>query len=113
MYAVNVVFMSGVNDGLGIWLKSNDGKGYAIENGWEYIIGRSSECDLTILYDTQVSRQHAYMRVLQSEEITLEDEKSRNGIYHNNQILHGKIKIDIKTLFRIGNTWLKIEEIKI
>jgi pSer/pThr/pTyr-binding forkhead associated (FHA) protein len=105
-----MMFMSGPDDGLEVWLKSNQSKGHAIRDGWEFIIGRREDCDLHIPFDTLVSREHAAIRVT-SEDITLVDGGSRNGTSLGDHRVNGTVHIKIGDLFRVGNTWLRLEEV--
>jgi pSer/pThr/pTyr-binding forkhead associated (FHA) protein len=111
MYAVKVMFMSGPDDGLEVWLKSNQGKGHAVVDGWAFVIGRQEDCDLPIPFDTLVSRRHAVLRVM-SDTIELEDNHSRNGTFANNQLIPKSISLTVGSLFRVGQTWIRIQEVK-
>jgi pSer/pThr/pTyr-binding forkhead associated (FHA) protein len=111
MYAVKIMFMSGPDDGLEVWLKSNQGKGHAIVDGWAFVIGRHEESDLPIPFDTLVSRSHAYLRIL-SDAIELEDNHSRNGTFFNNRPLPKPVSLVVGSLFRVGQTWIRIQEVR-
>lgn len=109
MFAVKVVFMSGPDDGLEIWLKSEE-KGRRSGHGWKFAIGRSETCDLVIPYDTQVSRTHAYICVDPSD-LWIEDAGSRNGTFVGRHQIAKPYNLLLDELFRVGNTWLRIEEL--
>ncbi|MBU1896537.1 FHA domain-containing protein, partial [Myxococcota bacterium] len=53
-------------------------------NEREYTIGRHPECTVTVLQQTSVSRRHARI-LFDGRDYTLEDLKSSNGTYLNNQ----------------------------
>lgn len=110
MYAVRLTFMSGPDDGREIWLKSNQGLGQAIRDGWEFIVGRHKSCDLGLPFDTQASRTHAALRI-QSTGLLLADLDSRNGVYWADQRVSGSVPLHVGDLFRVGYTWLRVEEI--
>ena len=71
MYAIRITMMSGPDDGLEIWLKDNEQKGHAIKDGWEFIIGRHKESDLNIPFDTQISRKHAFLRIIIGKDLSI------------------------------------------
>lgn len=110
MYAVKIMFMSGPDDGSEIWLKSNQSHGQAEGDGCTFILGRRQGCDLPIPFDTQVSREHAYLFV-RGNQIMLSDAGSRNGTFIGAQRLTEPTALNLGVLFRIGYTWLRLEEI--
>ncbi|MFP4321882.1 MAG: FHA domain-containing protein [Anaerolineales bacterium] len=109
MYAVKIIFMSGPDDGTEVWLRSNQSQGYAVVDGWAFVIGRRETCDLSIPFDTQVSREHARLLILQNE-MRLQDNGSRNGTFIENMLVHDEAPVQLGQLFRIGRTWLRVEE---
>jgi pSer/pThr/pTyr-binding forkhead associated (FHA) protein len=109
MYAIKLTFMSGPDDGLVFWVKSNQGRGHAVVNGWEFSIGRREECDIRILYDTQVSREHAALYI-GTEGLRLNDLKSRNGCYIGERRIEEPTPLQTNELFRVGHTWMRVEE---
>ena len=111
MYAIKIMFMSGPDDGMESWLKSNQNKGRAIVEGWEFIAGRGEECDLKIPFDTQVSRRHAILR-LTNEILEIEDLRSRNGTFVKKRRINQPAVIQPGELFRMGHTWLRMQEIQ-
>jgi len=110
MYAIKITFMSGPDDGRSVWLKSNENRGHAISNGWAFVMGRGDHCDLIIPYDTQVSREHAHLQILEKE-LLIMDCGSRNGTLVQQRLISTAQAIDLHELVRVGRTWLKIEEI--
>ena len=107
MYQLQLMFMSGHDDGTEILLDS-ERAGRAHAQGWEFIIGRREDCDLPILYDTQVSREHAGL-IVHPDGVLLVDKNSRNGIYINNKRIQHEIKLNERTLFKIGHTWIRLQ----
>ncbi len=85
-------------------------------------IGRSEDCDITLPFDNQVSRTHARLVCLcsddtlaESEEVSLlrlrlADVGSRNGTYVGERRLQGEeIELEPGQLFRVGRTWLRVD----
>jgi pSer/pThr/pTyr-binding forkhead associated (FHA) protein len=115
--------MSGPNDGLKVYLRSqsDQGKPWAGQTGaagWEFEIGRAEDSDLFIPYDIQVSRHHARLRLslgggaAQTEnEVWLTDLGSSNGSFVGEQLLTEPALLTLGTLFRVGHTFLCLEEI--
>lgn len=112
MYTIQVMFMSGPDDGRIVWLKDHQQMGYAITDGWQFTIGRHDSCDLQIPYDTQVSREHAFLKIIH-DDLWLQDNESRNGTYLDDKRLTETVQIDIGQLFRVGYTWLRVQEVTI
>ncbi len=109
MYAIKIMYMSGPDDGLEVWLRSNQSQGYAVVEGWAFSIGRRETCDLVIAFDTQVSREHATLTLL-PDQLLLEDNQSRNGTFIEDQRLTSPQPLHLHQLFRIGRTWLRVQE---
>ena len=109
MYTLKVMFMSGPNDGLELDLSSEEDMGRALEAGWEFMVGRCEECDVQIVYDTQVSREHAILRIV-GDGVWLEDKNSRNGSFVGNDRIEEAYLLQGGELFRVGRTWLRIQE---
>ncbi len=105
-----IMIMSGPDDGQKIFLSREYGDGNLLQdNSWVLLFGRREECDLSIPFDTQVSRRHAVLRVTDDRRFFLEDLGSLNGTFV------GKVRIDEPTavgrgeLFRLGRTWMRIQ----
>lgn len=109
MYGIKLSFMSGPNDGLQIWLHDREGKGYAIIDGWQFMIGRREDSDLAIPHDTQVSRDHAVIKIHKGT-ISIEDNHSRNGTMVEHQFITQPTSLERGMFFRIGHTWLRLED---
>lgn len=110
MHIVKLMVMSGVNDGLEVVLDSHRKMGRATENGWTFSIGRAENCDLAILYDTQVSRTHAYLH-LHADGLWLEDAGSRNGCIVEDQRIRQPVSLGLGQMFCVGRTWLRVQDI--
>ena len=115
---INIAVMSGVEDGSVLHFDSTrDG---AVQNqAWTLSIGRREENDICLRRDTFVSRHHARLH-LREEAWWLEDCKSRNGTFLENEFdlfidtrvnsgENNMIPVEIGQLFRVGRTWLKLE----
>lgn len=105
-----IMVMSGPDDGRTISLNPDRGDGFVAADGtWTIVLGRREECDVSIPFDTQVSRQHGLIRVTAHREIWLADASSRNGTYVGKTRIEEPTLIEPGMLFRIGRTWLRIQ----
>jgi pSer/pThr/pTyr-binding forkhead associated (FHA) protein len=117
---ISVTFMSGLYDGKTLHFEQP-------EIGDELVlhIGRREGCDIHMPFDNQVSRLHARLgcksgAVTASESVTepyllsfwLEDLDSRNGTFvqHERVPLKERVSLRPGSLFRIGRTWLRLDE---
>ncbi len=98
---IRIMVMSGFDDGREITL---EGEG-------DFTIGRRETCDICIPFDTSVSRLHARLQY-RMDEIWLVDEESRNGTFIGRRRVKEPEPLQTKELFRVGNTWLRIQEYK-
>ncbi len=88
-------------------------------------IGRREGCDIHIPFDNQISRLHAKLGCVSvpttsSDSVVnpfiltfwLEDGGSRNGTFIERQEkpLEGRVSIRPGMLFRVGRTWLRLDE---
>lgn len=112
---LNIMIMSGVDDGSVLSFNSENGDGKFFEGDWLLSIGRRDENDLCLRNDTFVSRQHAFLH-WRDDRWWLEDCESTNGTFVENQgdffndyRIHGIIALEINVLFRVGRTWLRIQ----
>jgi pSer/pThr/pTyr-binding forkhead associated (FHA) protein len=73
-------------------------------------IGRREGLDISLEYDSQVSRLHAHLG-FDGESFWLEDTGSRNGTFIGDQKLSpgDRILLEPGTLFRVGRTWLRLD----
>ncbi len=113
---LQIMFMSGVDDGTVVKYSADNGDGHMIGDHWSISVGRRDDNDLCLRNDTYVSRQHANLHWRESR-WWLEDCESTNGTFIENQDnpfederVTGTIRIEPGQLFRIGRTWLRIQE---
>lgn len=109
--------MSGVEDGTEHTFNTTNGDGQIGENIWSLTIGRRDENDLVLKNDTFVSRYHAKLHY-RGRQWLLEDINSTNGTFTENTDqffmdtkVSGTVSLDESLMFRVGRTWLKIENI--
>lgn len=82
----------------------NNGAEFSMQTGNSYTIGTDpTSCDV-VFHDTSVSRQHARLAVSDSDTLTLEDLKSRNGTLIDGQPIEGKKPLEPNTLVTMGTT---------
>lgn len=78
---------------------------FALEEGEEYVVGRSSECDMVLVED-MVSRAHAALRV-EDGDVILRDNNSTNGSFVNGErVTEGRLKEGDRILF--GTSIIKL-----
>lgn len=105
-----IMFMSGPDDGQKIFLSQEHGNGCINTDGtWSLVFGRREECDVSIPFDTQVSRQHAMLRVTKDGVCWLVDSGSLNGTFVGKARIEQPEMIERGQLFRLGRTWLRIQ----
>jgi pSer/pThr/pTyr-binding forkhead associated (FHA) protein len=110
---LNVMIMSGVDDGTLLKFSSSQGDGFLQDGRWAITLGRHDNNDICLNNDTFVSRHHARIHV-DDQEFWLEDCDSTNGTYIETQAFEDEQVIEIVSLasgqlFRVGRTWLRIE----
>lgn len=111
---LNVMIMSGVDDGslFKFSADNNDGE-HLLDGTWVITLGRHDSNDICLNNDTFVSRMHARI-ILRDDGLWIEDCGSTNGtcietptedlqIDQIAPLLPGQ-------LFRVGRTWLRIEQ---
>lgn len=115
---VNIIIMSGVEDGVQYAFDSSNGDGELNGNHWLLTIGRRDENNLVLRNDTFVSRHHAKLHY-QDNSWQLEDINSTNGTFTENadqffmdSRVTEMISLDMNLMFRVGRTWLKIETLE-
>lgn len=110
---LDVMFMSGVDDGTVLNFAAANGDGQTTEERWIISIGRREDSDICLRNDTYVSRQHAFL-YWENERWWLEDCKSTNGTFVEEQdtdaVVQSLIPINPGQLFRVGRTWLRVQE---
>jgi predicted component of type VI protein secretion system len=100
---VSVTMMSGPHDGETLHFEPDISGG-----GFRLMLGRRENCDISLSFDSQVSRLHAEL-VFQDDQFWLEDLDSRNGTYVDNERVDSRVGIDPGTIFRVGRTWLRLD----
>ena len=112
---LDVMVMSGVEDGSLLKYNSSSGDGQTSPQKWTLTIGRRDDNDICLRNDTYVSRQHAKIH-WQEQAWWLEDCDSTNGSFiedaensFEDTRVHGTIPIITGQLFRVGRTWLRIQ----
>lgn len=112
---LDIMIMSGVEDGLRLTYdtENGDGKISDTEKVWKISIGRREDSDMCMRNDTFISRLHAYV-IWEAERWWLEDCGSTNGTFierdDSDAGVKGTIPIEPGQLFRVGHTWMRIEE---
>ncbi len=109
---LDVMVMSGVDDGLLLNLATVNGDGKLSDDNWVISIGRREDSDICLRNDTFVSREHALLQ-WENGRWWLEDCKSRNGTYLEDRdgdaIVSTIVPLNFGQLFRVGRTWLRIQ----
>lgn len=117
---VSITYMSGPLDGKTVHFEQP-------EPGEELVIsiGRREGCDIQLPFDSQASRLHARLvisaqMVTSSESVPepfvlsfwLDDMQSRNGTFleRDREQIRGRVSVRPGMLFRIGRTWLRVDE---
>lgn len=112
---LDLMIMSGVEDGLRLSYSAENGDGQISEDqqSWKISIGRKEDSDICLRNDSFISRQHAYIH-WEDNQWWLEDCASTNGTFvehaDSDAKVSGTIPITTKQLFRVGHTWMRIEE---
>jgi hypothetical protein len=71
-----------------------------------FSIGRSSSCDISLAWDSEVSRLHAELECAGIDWTIVDDGLSRNGTFVNGTRLRGRRRLDPGDLIRVGGTAL-------
>jgi pSer/pThr/pTyr-binding forkhead associated (FHA) protein len=99
--AVELMIMSGPEDGTVLRLDQP-------KQGDAYILGRREDCDVVLMYDNQVSRQHTRLFMADGQ-WRLQDLGSRNGTYIGKQKIDGIAPLEWGQMFRMGRTWIRLQ----
>ncbi|HPZ08404.1 MAG TPA: FHA domain-containing protein [Candidatus Eremiobacteraeota bacterium] len=83
-----------------------DGKEYQLTKKENYL-GRMTGNEIVLLYDNQISRRHAKIKI-DNQEIWVEDMDSRNGTFVNNERLEEPYLLSPEETFRVGKTYLQV-----
>ncbi|MBN1562642.1 MAG: FHA domain-containing protein [Anaerolineae bacterium] len=106
-----IMVMSGPDDGQVLYLDQvRDGQ-LGSDGTWSILFGRREECDVSIPFDTQVSRRHAYLRMQPDGRFVLEDVGSLNGTFldRSKTRIEEPVFVGRGQLFRLGRTWMRIQ----
>ena len=115
---LELMIMSGVEDGLRLSYNVDNGDGQLSEDkhSWKISIGRKEDSDVCLRNDSFISRQHAYIS-WDDNHWWLEDCDSTNGTFvqyaDSDARVKGAIPIEVSQLFRVGHTWMRIEEVDV
>jgi pSer/pThr/pTyr-binding forkhead associated (FHA) protein len=105
-----IMVMSGPDDGQKIYLSREYRDGELEDDGtWLLVFGRREECDVSIPFDTQVSRRHATLRITADDQFWLADAGSLNGTFVGKTRIEAPTVIERGQLFRLGHTWMRIQ----
>lgn len=108
--SLEIMIMSGPDDGQKLVLSLRNNKGQMTSDGsWLLTFGRRDECDVTIPFDTQVSRQHAVLRVEPDGALWLSDVGSLNGTFVGSARVEAPVELQRGQLFRLGRTWMRVQ----
>lgn len=111
-YQVDIMVMSGVEDGLVLSLSTANGDGVDDEDEWVITLGRRDDNDVCLRNDTFSSRYHARLH-LRGSAWSLEDLISKNGTFveeaEEDARVSGVLELAAGQLFRVGRTWLRIQ----
>lgn len=111
-YSVDIMVMSGVDDGLVLSYASGNGDGAGSGDEWVLTLGRRDDNDLCLRNDTFSSRYHAKLH-LRGDNWWLEDCNSKNGTFveegDEDARVSGMLELGPLQLFRVGRTWLRIQ----
>lgn len=109
---VDIMVMSGVEDGLVMTFSTANGDGLLESGEWVIALGRRDDNDLCLRNDTFASRYHARLH-LNGESWLLEDLNSKNGTFveemEEDARVSGTLELAPSQLFRVGRTWLRIQ----
>jgi pSer/pThr/pTyr-binding forkhead associated (FHA) protein len=110
--SVDLMVMSGVEDGRMISLSSANGEGKQEDGAWVIRMGRREDNDIWLRYDSFASRYHARLHCRETG-WWLEDCNSKNHTYietdEDDAMVSGTIPLQVGQLFRIGRTWFRIQ----
>jgi pSer/pThr/pTyr-binding forkhead associated (FHA) protein len=105
--------MSGVLDGQHFSFSRENQDGQIQDTGWRISVGRHEDRDIYLPDDLFLSRLHAYI-ILENDQWFVEDCNSTNGSFLEDGIqdkrFTGKIPVQTGQLFKLGRTWMRIDE---
>ena len=108
-----IMIMSGPDDGREIRLCRAEGHGHVAPDGaWSLLLGRRDDCDISIPFDTQISRRHAMLRVSPDGRLWLSDAGSLNGTFIGTERIAEPTLLHEGQFFRLGRTWFRVQSLK-
>lgn len=82
----------------------NNGAEFAMEPGYSYVIGTNPDaCDI-VFHDGTVSRQHAKLAISSDNKLTVQDMKSRNGVFVDDKKIKAKADLISNNIVSLGTT---------
>ncbi|HVU13099.1 MAG TPA: FHA domain-containing protein [Phototrophicaceae bacterium] len=109
---VDIMVMSGVEDGLVMSFATVNNDGTLSNGEWVITLGRRDDNDVCLRNDTFASRYHARLHY-QDGNWSLEDCNSKNGTFvedsDEDARVSGLIELEPDQLFRVGRTWMRIQ----
>ena len=110
---VELMVMSGVDDGMLLRFSAENGDGLTENSAWIVRMGGRDDNDVCLRHDTYSSRYHARLN-WKDERWWLEDCDSKNGTFvedeEDDARIDGTIPIEVGQLFRVGRTWFRIQQ---
>ncbi len=87
-------------------LEPEERSGERVEVEGDLLIGRSPDCDLSVL-DTYISSRHA--RVTNDDgDLSIEDLGSTNGTYVNQELVRGRVHLAKGDIVQVGGVLLEV-----
>jgi FHA domain len=88
------------------FLEPEDRSGERVDVDGTVLIGRSSECDLSVV-DTYMSSRHA--RVSNDDgDLSIEDLGSTNGTYVNQELVKGRVHLEKGDVVQVGGVLFEV-----
>lgn len=82
----------------------NNGAEFSMEPGSSYVLGTNPDnCDI-VFHDGTVSRQHAKLTISADNKLTIQDLKSRNGVFVDDKKIKGKADLVSNSIVSLGTT---------
>ena len=108
-----IMIMSGPDDGREMRFVRSEGHGHIGTDGaWSLLLGRRDDCDISIPFDTQISRRHAMLRVSPDGQLYLSDVGSLNGTFIGSDRIVEPTPLYEGQFFRLGRTWFRVQSLK-
>ncbi len=94
-----------------IELRDADGSQHLVPlEGEEVTVGRSQACGIALPWDAQVSRSHASIEAIDGVWTVLDDGRSTNGTFVNEERVQGRRKLRHLDVIRVGATRLRFHD---